>query len=197
MYALDIDTLFIEIPRTGMRSLERALQGFSRVSHVGHYTTQRFLKDVKKPPSKYVAVVRNPIDRLLSAINFSCRNKNHVDQAFSKLLKEGYSTEIIAPTCFEDLEYVYAPQTAYLDANVDYKLHRFDDMNAFYTSCGINKTPPHDNKSSKQFDMDYLKTHPLFEDVMQVYQADVELYNKLTPSHKGETNNGYYKHMVD
>lgn len=181
MNALDMDTLFIEIPRTGMRSLERALRGVSRVSHVGHYTVQRFLKDVKTPPSNYVALVRNPIDRLLSAINFACLNKDQVDQAFNKLLKEGYSTEVIAPKCFEDLEYVYAPQTAYLDADVEYKLYRFEDMDTFYTSCGINKTPPHDNKSSKQFDMGYLKTHPLFEDVMQVYQADVELYNKLTP----------------
>lgn len=181
MYALDMDTLFVEIPRTGMRSLERVLMGTSRISHVGHYTVQRFLEDVKKPPSKYVAVVRNPIDRLLSAINFACLNKEHVDQAFNKLLKEGYSTEIIAPTCFEELEYVYAPQTAYLDADVDYKLYNFDDMNAFYMSCGITKTPSHNNKSSKQFDMSYLKSHPLFDDVMQVYQADVELYNKLTP----------------
>lgn len=181
MYALDMDTLFIEVPRTGMRSLERALQGVSSVSHVGHYTVQRFLDCVKVPPTKYVAVIRDPMDRLLSAVNFSCGTKEQVDQALDKLVRQGYSTDIIAPTSPEELEYVYAPQTAYLDADVDYKLHRFGDMQAFYASCGLDKVPTHDNKSKKWFSLEALQAHTLFDDVMQVYEKDVDLYNKLTP----------------
>ena len=156
--------------------------GVSSVSHVGHYTVQRLLKNVTNPPLKYAALVRDPVDRLLSAVNFSCQNEDHVDQAFSNLLNEGYSTAIIAPTCFEELGYVYAPQTAYLDADVEYDLYRFEDMPQFYASFGVNEAPPHVNKSSKQFDMDYLKAHPLFEDIMQVYKKDVGLYKSLNPT---------------
>ena len=183
MYATDIDTLFIEIPRTGMRSLEFALRGVYRVSHVGHYTVQRFLDCVKAPPTNYVAVIRDPLDRLLSAVNFSCNTKEQVDQAFSKLLINGYSTEIIAPSSSDELEYVYAPQTAYLNADVNYRLYRFDDMMGFYNSCGIGKSPPHKNISKKWFSLEALQSHHLFSEIMQVYKKDVDLYKtlKLTP----------------
>tara|TARA_R110000796_G_scaffold251271_1_gene382266 strand:+ start:1669 stop:2220 length:552 start_codon:yes stop_codon:yes gene_type:complete len=182
MYALEIDTLFIEIPRTGMRSLERALRGVSSVSHVGHYTVQRFLDCVKNPPENYVAIIRDPVDRLLSAINFSCLEERHVDRAFEKVLKEGYSTEIIAPTCFEELGYVYAPQTAYLDVDVDYKFHSFAAMKGFYQCWLPSKTPFHENKSNKWFSLDQLQQHRLFEDIMQVYKKDVGLYKSLNPT---------------
>ena len=181
MYAQQIDTFFVEIPRTGMRSLEYDLNDIFKISHVGHYTTQRFLDDIKTTPSNYVAVVRDPVDRLLSAINFACLDTKQVDQAFDKLLREGYSTEIIAPTCFEELGYVYAPQIAYMDADVDYKLYKFGDMKNFYKDWVSGKEPTHNNKTNKWFSREELINHPMFNDVMQIYKKDVDLYGSLEP----------------
>lgn len=181
MYAPDINTLFVEVPRTGMRSLESALKGKLQTTNVGHYTVSRFLKETSHKPTQVVAVIRDPFDRLLSAVNFSCGDREALNKSFEKLVSDGWDTSIVAPTSQEELGYVFCPQTAYLDVDLDYTLFSFGRMQSLYDKFFGGLAPPHTNKSRKSFTKDDLKEHPLFEDVMQVYEKDVDLYNKLNP----------------
>lgn len=172
--------LIIEVPRTGMRSLEQSLKGHYKKTHVGHYTASRFIHDAKHVPQKIVAVIRDPLDRLLSAVNFACQCLDDVTDKFIKLTSKGWDTSIIAPTSQEELHYVFCPQTAYLDVSKNYNLIAFSQRQKLYDLFTKPIKPLHTNKSTKWMSLEQLKSHKMFKDVMSVYSQDILLYNKLT-----------------
>tara|TARA_Y100000004_G_scaffold178931_1_gene222008 strand:- start:643 stop:1173 length:531 start_codon:yes stop_codon:yes gene_type:complete len=173
--------LVIEVPRTGMRSLERSLQGHYKKTHVGHYTASRFIRNAKHVPQKIVAVIRDPLDRLLSAVNFACRSLDDVTDKFTNLISNGWDTSVIAPTSQDELHYVFCPQTAYLDENKNYDLIPFLQMQKLYDLFPSPIKPLHTNKSTKWMSLEQLKSHKMFQDVMNMYSQDILLYSKLTP----------------
>ena len=118
-----LDKIFIHIPKTGGVSISKVIYG-QEIKHMRQTELDRiYLPDAQRT---YVAVVRNPIERFLSAANFLRTGGTATRSAdFKKIYKKinwGALSSIIdyveaeAP---EKLDHVFRPQSYYLDGPQD------------------------------------------------------------------------------
>lgn len=172
-YSSKFNTIILEIPKCGSRTLYYSLMAHdSNLKYCGHLTFgQVFKEDVKDNP-KVIAVVRDPMERLVSAVNYSRQNSNP---------KDPYS--LLDYTLDNKARVHFLPQARFLEYNnkrkYELKLYRFEDIDKAVRELQWDEPAPKHNVSKKSFSMSQLLKYPRLEEFKEYYKRDYGLREKL------------------
>lgn len=171
------DTFIVEIPKTGTKTVRRIVDQISNGSSLhGHFSISEAInKNEGNRFSEIIAVIRNPEDRLLSAVNF-CMSLKDVDA--STLLKgalNGYAKQNNMAEY-----YSFKPQYKFLDTADRVTIFRFEELHRLATHLGFSKPLPHVNKSKPLIEKSQLKKFSAYRDVMALYEKDMDLYESYS-----------------
>jgi len=123
------DTVVLQIAKSGSSSLVKAASSLGELTHVGHLPAS-----AHPVASRYVAVVRDPVDRLISALNYYY-GPGDVDDVLRHALR--YRTGQSA----------FKPQTWYMDMPCE--TYDLADMRLALSSIGHVGDVPKENVSLK------------------------------------------------
>lgn len=175
------NTFIVEIPKTGTKTVRRVVDQMTNGSSLhGHFSVKEALERNEGVPfKKIIAVIRNPEDRLVSALNYCMKFLDHpspksVKEHASTLIKgavEGYA-KVDGLT----KHYVFKPQYTFLDTQDGITVYRFEELNGLARSLGWGKPLPHENKSKTLIEKKDVKKLKGYRDVMAMYEKDMELY---------------------
>jgi len=162
---------FIEIPKTGTTSVKKALAArYEGVAQKGHLPLSALLnwceKSGEPKPIEAVALIRCPIERFVSAINYDFGDtKEPLEQAVRRALKEQRSQ-------------VYRLQSSYVDSTeIPVTLFAFEDMGLALQYMGCDTVAPHENKGPARWNWQDLK--PWHEEIEQFVADDWPLRRKV------------------
>jgi hypothetical protein len=130
-YIPHLNTILLQIPKSGSSSLVKAASTLGPMTHLGHIRASAY----PMTASRIIAVVRDPIDRLVSAINYYYP-AGDVDSVCRHILR--YRTEQAA----------FKPQEWFMDMpGIEvYPIERISDALA---SIGYVDPVPRENASKK------------------------------------------------
>jgi len=182
---VNANEILLEIPKCGSRSLVCALRTkYNRRSfwYHGHHTLKELegMSDrLHMYPHIVYAVIRNPIDRLLSGVNHYVNNKT------------GATLSDALEVCLEQSNIVFKPQYKFVEVpdRGTYDLRLWDmariEEALRFIGAGDDPTLPHLNKAVYKYDMDALLNHTLFDDVnVEVLDQDFPLWIDATRTSK-------------
>lgn len=179
----------IEIPKTASRSLRSSIRDNLKVSDAGyvpHLTLQQYLNaypDLRMG----VTLIRDPIKRLISAVNFmlghkvvSMRSpaydKSVLDEAFEK-----FNSALQSKKFNNELIYLY-PQYSFLLADVPLEIFTIESSGKLLESIGVYSSLPFENKSSMMFsEAQIFESFPL-DFIRKAYSIDFALWDMLNSS---------------
>ena len=89
------DTFIVEIPKTGTKTVRRIVDQTANGSSLhGHFSiAEAIQRNEGKGFSEIIAVIRNPEDRILSAVNFCMKAKNSSVGTLLQGAINGYSKQ--------------------------------------------------------------------------------------------------------
>ena len=180
MYIEQLDTFYIEIPKTGTSSVNYTIHGmqYQPLAVRGHMPVSHCVDFLGRAPSRVTCCIRHPVDRLVSAVRFFCVDIASLDYWMNILAKR--NVEKSDGQFPHDL---FKSQENYLDADVDVDLYPFEDLQKLVESLGWRGTVPHENVSQDKICRDDVLCHPCFEDVFaRHYSGDQRLYDSLRGS---------------
>lgn len=171
----DRKLIVLEIPKTGSRSVVWALKRNNKnIFYGGHAKLSKLLQRIeenKDNPWEYkaIGVVREPLERLVSGLNYeSTKGSKFVLQQRLQRILDGKQD----PVYSRQSDFVDVP-----DFPVDlYPLYQIDKV---LSIVGYD-SPVHENKSVKRFTQQDIIDCPLYEDLMNYYQPDFDLYEQVT-----------------
>lgn len=139
---------------------------FDDAEYAGHLPLSYLLGKSHQPNPDIVAVLRDPVDRFVSAVNYRNRGgrKWSLDEAM-EMARDRAETDS-----------VFMPQSHFLDrpANRVFPFERLHDVFAY---LGIPRKWV--NAHPKKWTAEEITNHPLFAECMKAYGADYELRAKL------------------
>jgi len=171
------DTFIVEIPKTGTKTVRRIVDQISNGSSLhGHFSiSEAIRKNEGNGFSEIIAVIRNPEERLLSAVNFCMKLKNIDAGTLLKGALNGYAKQNNMAE-----HYSFKPQYKFLDTPDKVTIFRFEELNRLATYLGFSKPLPHVNKSEALISNSDLKKFSAYRDVMALYEKDLELYESYS-----------------
>lgn len=145
----------------------------SEFSHVGHLPIADVLADVGE--FEAVAVIRDPEDRLPSQLTYYLLMHEHH-------LETPITLDQAMQDCLAQKHWLFYPQAHFLeggdDPRVDLHMYAFENIGAAQKHLGGHpaKGPYHRNRSDhlRPFNDNELRRHPLYGDVMQLFNSDYE-----------------------
>jgi len=195
-YDLPEDFIFIHIPKTGGMSVRSALRARGKRIPGPHKSVRAYQElygsDIFREYKGY-AVIRNPLDRLVSAY-FYVRGRFNSDSYDNKRERELFSNEFSAfieelfhnhDRYFKEL-LIVMPQhcmVAGLDGVIPVELHPFDNLAEFLSMVSkryfdASLEPVHLNRTKHTHFMDYYNDETRAM-VLEMYKDDVLLYESL------------------
>lgn len=191
------DFIFVHVPKTGGMSVRYAMKSVGLTIPGSHKSVSAYQnmygEDIFDRHDGY-AVIRNPLDRLVSAyfygrarINSNAHQERHAKELFSqdfngfiKLIyeeREKYSKKLV----------IITPQSSFvsgIDGDIPVKLYSFDMLNSFISTLtkkhsGIVADTKHANRTKHAHFLDYYDDE-LTRMVLDVYAYDFMLYEKLS-----------------
>ena len=177
MYIKSINTYFIENPKCGSRTVDYVLKSVFSVEDMsleGHLPFKDVIRKIPKD-AKIYGVVRNPQDRLISALFMWCNTPKQIDDHLTRVLGGIKSND----RCL--VHHVYGPQVRYVPNHSSRKMQifTFENLTAFIRSLGWNKEIPHKNKYISVLSPEDAKNRPLFSEVLNLYKDDFSLYQNI------------------
>lgn len=174
MYFPEADIAHVAIPKTGTTSFRDAGDGL----FPGHLHMSQLLREVERnfgrQPREFVAVVREPEERLLSAVNFLMGQKGWtVEQTFRR------TTHV-----------AFRPQVGFLDrTDLPLKLFPFEELaSALQYVFGPEITVPHSNPSEPLTSLSEIYEYIDPAWFRQEYRKDFALYEKARGNAMNNTN---------
>jgi len=183
MYLPDKHMLVVCPPKTGTSSLIATVQDRApRPLCKGHMVLSAMMAKLENygllhaGPPRVVCVVRDPVDRFLSAINHQAKNYLQVPgrQATPITVVKRWLARIADDpmTCRHRM---FEPQALFLDRpDLDWELIRFENFPEAVKRIGSD-TPLHLNASPKLVTRDDLANEGILEDVERMYEMDQAL----------------------
>ena len=152
--------------------------------HKPLYEVEELTKPLAIPkPKNAVAVIRNPVDRIISCANYFKTNDFHdhkygsiedVNELSYLLMNEPMGTDEMFP---------FLPQVHYLKGSLPIKLFLFDRINEVFSHLDLPVR--HDNKSKRYYHKENMLESTLI-DINNHYAEDLKLYERCK-----NTNNGF------
>lgn len=168
-YIAKTNTIVLEIPKCGSRSLYTAAGSEALKGHKSLHQILRYKKH--QPNPTVVGIIRNPTDRLASAINHHYVKSwpgMSLDQVMQVIAKNGAHANAM-----------FTPQSWYLGGEEEHTLHLFPFENINGAIEFIGGKPIHRNKGEYKWGPKEISEHPLFEAIMQGYTEDWQRYNEM------------------
>lgn len=130
----------------------------------GHLTiSEMFERTNYQPDPEIMAVIRHPIDRAVSFINYTTNNTT-LDERMEFIAKLHHSN------------LVSRKQSYYFDVDVPVKLFPFERIRDAISYIGGEYV--HLNKVPHRWAHENIVLHPLWETVIKIYDEDWELYRR-------------------
>ena len=173
MYIEQIDTFYVEVPKTGTSSFVSILPEMfdqSRLKFNGHKKMSEIIKALGREPRRSFGVVRNPWQRIFSSVNYACNTWKDVDECFEMVVRGPRRDDGIVRY------FAFASQSMYFDAGQNVQIYPLERVADAAASIGWTAPLPRLHVSERKFDSDDVQNHPLFEKVMRYYQHDCDLY---------------------
>lgn len=142
------DTVVLQIAKSGSSSLVKAAGALGELTHVGHLPAS-----AHPVASRYVAVVRDPIDRLISALNYYY-GIGDVDDVLRHALR--YRTGQSA----------FKPQEWYMDID-GIEVYQLSDTRSALASIGYTGDMPKENASQKWLTLDVARQSKYWTRLLQ------------------------------
>ena len=177
MYIKSINTYFIENPKCGSRTVDYVLKNIFPVQDIsleGHLPFEDVISQIPKDAEIY-GVVRNPQDRLISALFMWCNTTIQIDEHLKRVLGG------IKSNNRHLVHHVYGPQTRYVPnySGRKMKIFTFENLTSFIRSLGWTKEIPHKNRDVSILSPEDAKNRPLFSEVLNLYKDDFSLYENI------------------
>lgn len=184
MLVPELGVALLNIPKCGSSTVRQCLQFHAERKKVvpiqSHYINHLTLTELKEAAQqdgfkidnmKVVAVVRNPIDRFLSWLNFMFADR------FSYSLTDCVALAF-GDKCNGKKENL-RPMTDYLNGDMkSLKLFSFENIGEAVRSFGYFGTVPQLNKSRKRFSKEQLE--PYIENISSFYEDDFKVYTTVS-----------------
>lgn len=184
MLVPELGVALLNIPKCGSSTLRQCLKFHIerkkatpfKNPYINHLTLSELKKAALKDgfdinSMKIVTVVRNPIDRFLSGLNyyFADRYSHSLDKCVSLALENNHHREYIA----------FRPMTFFVDTDLEgLKIFPFEKITEAARSFGYSGIIPYLNKSRKRFSKDQLE--PYMENISSFYKDDFNVYNTVS-----------------
>ncbi len=174
MYSRKHNKIFLEIPKNGSRAVYYSLHAHMPLLGTGHRTIEEILDEVKANRGvTAIALIRDPIDRFVSGLNYHVLFKNEVSvkAEIDYLLDPGTRVRVVLKPqhwFFEKGKHVCHIKL-YLYEALDEALKEFE-----YPEEGSRVHNRHKHKVSK----DQILKEPRIEEVWEFYKEDFELREK-------------------
>lgn len=187
MYVPQVNTIFVEIPKTATRTVVHSAQdeygvvscpGHKPLSYVINWIDQRTPKVLTD--LKVCAIYREPFERFLSAINY-CSGKDprfNIDKAVVALEKPDGRRDTVfnSQSYYMDFDNVYE---RYPRIDFDLKVFQMGQVDEACQYLGYTGEPLYSNKSKGTYTLDDIKNlRPLVE---KVFRADYDLWYQERP----------------
>ncbi|MCA0846109.1 hypothetical protein [Salipiger thiooxidans] len=128
-----------------------------------------------------MATIRDPRQRLISAINFHFRRSEHTAKSAIRMCS------LNGP----DFAAVFTRQSAYLNSDGfahSLSLFPMERMQDALKAIGFRGKTPHRNRQAYEFSPEEIEAAPGFDSVLSWYDEDAELYDRLTAENAGAAN---------
>jgi len=175
VYIKSINSYFIENPKCGSRTVDYVLKSIFPVDDMsleGHLPFEDVIGKIPKD-AKIYGVVRNPQDRLISALFMWCTTTAQVDEHLRRVLGGMKSND----RCL--VHHVYGPQVRYVPNSPRVKIFTFENLTALIRLLGWKKEIPQQNKALVGLSAEDAKNRPLFSEVLNLYKDDFSLYQNI------------------
>lgn len=193
MFSPDLKVALLNIPKCGSCTIRMCLcfhaERKKATLNTMPYELHLSLLEIKEAMQKdgfdingmrVVGVVRNPMERFLSGLNFlfADRYSHSLDKCVSLALKGSFSEEYI----------VFRTVKSFLNADIQgLELFSFEKITDAARSFGYSGLVPHVNRSRKRFSMEQLR--PYMDDISSFYEDDIKIYGDVVANSK-EGQNG-------
>ena len=176
--------LILEVPKCGSRTLVKACKKeFGHNEFAGHLSivdVERKINDKKKfnhtldwEIESVVRIVRDPLDRVVSALNYACKGGSfNLDYLIDQMLKSNPKA-------------LNSTQVHWCDSD-KYPVHTFkiENMVEALEFLGCQKVDYWENKSTPIINKRDVVHHPRYKEILRRYEPDFELwkqYNSIEP----------------
>lgn len=194
MLVPELGLFLLNIPKCGSSTVKRCLEYRMLGAKIPNYKNQYIdhLSLSEMAHSAYsegfnintlrvVGLVRNPLERYLSALNFVFAQERQytLDQCVNLSFLKTYRGET-----FYRYDILFRPMFDFLDTEVSYlDLYRFEDMASAVQSFGYFGPIPHIQKSTQRFSLSDIEMY--IEPIKSFYKNDLVLYEN-TPTRSKE-----------
>lgn len=168
MFFSNVGRVVVEIPKNGTHTFLKAAQRLNpsgRPSLQGHKSISELNMSAAV---EYVAVIREPRSRFVSAINYAFGGSTTWN------LEDALTQAHMRPS-YEP----FLTQVSFLDAPVSLKLFPFERIDLALKYVGYDGPIPHENRSRKRWTEEEVLNHPLYETLAKRYDADQALYEDV------------------
>ena len=145
------DTVILQIAKSGSSSLVKAASTLGELTHLGHLPASSH-----PVASRCIAVVRDPVGRLISALNYYYRPQP-VDDALRHALK------------YRMGQSAFKPQSWYMDVN-GIEVYSIDRIQDALSSIGYTGYAPRENASQKWLTLDMVFRNKYFKRILETQQ---------------------------
>jgi hypothetical protein len=153
-YLASRNTVILQIAKSGSSSLVKAASEVGPLTHLGHLPAS-----AHPPADRVIAVVRDPVDRLLSAACYY-----YPPQPVSNLFRDIHRRR--------KPQAAFKTQTWYMDRPCE--IYRLEDMRKVLASIGYHGEVPRENKSNRWLSYEEASRSRWFWRVMEWYERDLQ-----------------------
>lgn len=180
MYINSKGLAVVEIPKCASSSLRQLLPRFFDISSYGAHITLRQYKNKYPDLLGGVAIVRHPILRLQSAVQFCTSGEITFDKILN--LRKNFESQLSSGATPNFLSLMFYPQYSFLMAQVPLRLYDIKKINSLICDLGVDAEASTENSSRVNisteeilsvFDSDFIK---------KIYSIDFILYNDVISS---------------
>ena len=168
--------LILEVPKCGSRTLVKAgKKQFGHNEFAGHLSivdVERKINDKKKfnhtldwEIERVVRIVRDPLDRVVSALNYACKDTFSLDYLIDQML-------------LGNPRALNSTQVHWCDSD-KYPVHTFkmEDIEDALKWMGCEKVDYWENKSKPVINKRDVVHHNRYKEILERYEPDFELWN--------------------
>jgi hypothetical protein len=171
----------VEVPKCASTSLISAISSCRSVSDFGEHFTLRQHQQKNPELELGAALVREPLDRLRSGVEFCMALRSNVTVSDVKAelmrsLREGRPSQASV---------VLYPQYSFLLCDIPVRLYRLENIALLTESLGVASPPPIKNKTNKLLRLDQVMA-TFGEDFVQAFYAlDFAIHDSLCSTKDG------------